>query len=123
MKRSWALLLGAIVTEVTGTLSLRASQDHRLWLIAVVVGYTVSFYLLSQVLRAGMPVGVAYGIWGALGTAVTAVAGSVLFDDPFTVAVVIGIGLILGGVLLVKLGSPAADRTDECAGWRWPGRS
>ncbi len=112
MKRSWALLLGAIVTEVTGTLSLRASQDHRLWLIAVVVGYTVSFYLLSQVLRAGMPVGVAYGIWGALGTAVTAVAGSVLFDDPFTVAVVIGIGLIIGGVLLVQLGSPAADRND-----------
>lgn len=113
MNKSWALLLGAIATEVTGTLSLRASQDHRLWLVAVVIGYTVSFYLLSGVLRAGMPVGVAYGIWGALGTAVTAVAGSALFGDPFTVAVVLGIGLIIGGVLLVQLGSHSAERNQS----------
>lgn len=107
MMRSWLLLLGAILTEVTGTLSLRASQDHRLWLALVVVGYIASFLLLSLVLRAGMPVGVAYGIWGALGTAVTAAAGAVLFGDPFTRPVVIGIALIIGGVLLVQLGSAA----------------
>ena len=80
--RRWALLLGAIGTEVTGTLSLRAFQDHRGWLVLVLVGYVASFVLLTMVLRAGMPVGVAYGIWGALGTAVTAVLASVIFGDP-----------------------------------------
>ncbi len=103
--RRWALLLGAISTEVTGTLSLRASQDYAAWLLVVVAGYVASFYYLARVLRAGMPVGVAYGIWGALGTAVTAVMGAVIFGDPFTKPVVIGIGLIIGGVLMVELGS------------------
>ena len=52
-----------------------------------------------------MPVGVAYGIWGALGTAATAELAAVLFGDPFTWPIVAGIGLIIGGVLLVELGS------------------
>jgi small multidrug resistance pump len=108
--RKWALLSGAILTEVTGTLSLRAFQDHRLWLILVVAGYVASFFLLTRVLRAGVPVGVAYGIWGASGTAIIAVLASVIFDDPFTVPIMVGIGLIIAGVLLVELGSrPAAE--------------
>jgi small multidrug resistance pump len=103
--RKWALLSGAIATEVTGTMSLRALQDNRLWLIAVVVGYTASLFLLTNVWQAGVPVGVAYGIWGAVGTAVTAVLGMVIFDEPLTVAIVIGIGLIIAGVLAVEFGS------------------
>ncbi len=103
--REWALLLGAIVTEVTGTLSLRASHDQKLWMIVVVVGYFLSFFFLTMVLRAGMPVGVAYGIWGALGTAATASIAAVLFGDPFTTPIMVGIGLIIAGVLLVEFGS------------------
>ena len=108
--RKWALLSGAILTEVTGTLSLRAFQDQRLWLIPVVAGYVASFLLLTRVLRAGVPVGVAYGIWGASGTAITAVLASMIFADPFTVPIMVGIGLIIAGVLLVEFGSrPAVD--------------
>ena len=78
------LLAGAIVIEVVATLSLRASQDHSAWLVLVAVGYVGAFVLLTMVLRTGMPVGVAYGIWGALGTAGTAVLAALLFGDPFT---------------------------------------
>jgi small multidrug resistance pump len=102
--RKWALLAGAIATEVMATMALRALQDNRLWLI-VVVGYTTSLYLVTKVWQAGMPVGVAYGIWGAVGTAVTAVLGMIIFDEPLTLAIVIGIGLIIAGVLAVELGS------------------
>ena len=56
--RKWALLIAAVVTEVTATLSLRASQDHAAWLALVVSGYLAAFVLLTLVLRAGMPVGV-----------------------------------------------------------------
>jgi small multidrug resistance pump len=108
--RKWALLSGAILTEVTGTLALRAFQDQRLWLTLVVAGYVASFFLLTRVLRAGVPVGVAYGIWGASGTAITAVSASVIFGDPFTVPIMVGIGLIIAGVLLVEFGSrPAVE--------------
>jgi small multidrug resistance pump len=109
--RIWALLFAAISVEVAATLSLRASQDHSAWLIVVVAGYVGSFLLLTMVLRAGMPVGVAYGIWGAMGTAATAVLASAIFGDPFTWPIAAGIGLIIAGVLLVEFGSrqTAAD--------------
>ncbi|MED5814846.1 multidrug efflux SMR transporter [Mycolicibacterium sp. 050232] len=103
--RTWTLLIAAVATEVSATLSLRASQDHSAWLVLVVTGYLAAFVLLTLVLRAGMPVGVAYGIWGALGTAATAVLAAMLFRDPFTWPIVVGIGLIISGVLLVELGS------------------
>ena len=109
--RIWALLFAAISVEVAATLSLRASQDHSAWLIVVVAGYVGSFLLLTMVLRAGMPVGVAYGIWGAMGTAATAVLAAAIFGDPFTWPIAAGIGLIIAGVLLVEFGSrqTAAD--------------
>lgn len=111
--QKWALLAGAIFTEVAATLSLRASVDHSAWLVVVVSGYIASFILLTMVLRAGVPVGVAYGIWGALGTAVTAVLAAVLFGDPFTWPIVAGIGLIIAGVLLVEFGSHRAEAAES----------
>ena len=110
--RIWALLFAAISFEVAATLSLRASQNHSAWLIVVVAGYVGSFALLTMVLRAGMPVGVAYGIWGASGTAATAVLPAAIFGDPFGWPIVAGIGLIIAGVLLVEFGSRPA-RADE----------
>lgn len=105
------LLIAAIAVEVAATLSLRASQDQSAWLLVVAVGYVGSFILLTMVLRIGMPVGVAYGIWGACGTAATAVLAAAIYGDPFTWPVVLGIGLIIAGVLLVELGSQrAADK-------------
>ncbi|KUI03570.1 cation transporter [Mycolicibacterium acapulense] len=106
--QKWALLAGAIIVEVAATLSLRASQDHSAWLLVVVGGYLAAFAFLTLVLRAGVPVGVAYGIWGAVGTAGTAVLAAVLFGDPFTWPIVAGIGLIIAGVLLIEFGSHGA---------------
>jgi small multidrug resistance pump len=106
--RKWTLLIAAIAIEVAATLSLRASQDHSAWLVLVVGGYFGALVLLTMVLRAGMPVGVAYGVWGAMGTAGTAVLAAVIFDDRFTWPIVFGIGLIIAGVLLVEFGSQQA---------------
>ena len=107
--RRWALLAAAISSEVTATLALRASQDRGAWLVLVVAGYLASFVFLTLVLRAGIPVGVAYGIWGAAGTAATAVLAAAVFADPLTWPIVVGIGLIIVGVLFVELGSHAEE--------------
>jgi small multidrug resistance pump len=101
----WVLLGGAIVTEVTGTLALRAALDDP-WLYAVTaVCEVTSFFLLVKVLQAGMPLGVAYGVWSALGVAATAVLSWLLFDEAFTGPMVVGLMLIVGGVVLVENGS------------------
>lgn len=111
--RKWALLAAAIVTEVAATLSLRASQDHSAWLIVVVAGYVGAFVLLTLVLRAGIPIGVTYGIWGAMGTAGTAVLAALIFRDPFTWPIAAGIALIIAGVLLVEFGSQHATADES----------
>ncbi|KQS66696.1 multidrug efflux SMR transporter [Modestobacter sp. Leaf380] len=102
----YLFLVLAIVAEVSATLSLRmASRGSRRWYVPVVVGYVVAFGLLALVLREGIGLGVAYGIWAASGVALTAVAGRVLFAEPLTRTMVAGIAVIVSGVLLIELGS------------------
>ncbi|GAA3388774.1 DMT family transporter [Cryptosporangium minutisporangium] len=104
----WLLLVGAIASEVVATLSLKGALDHPALYVLVVVGYTASFILITGVLRQGMGIGVAYGIWAALGVASTAVLSALIYDEPFTLVMAGGLLLIIGGVLLVELGSQAA---------------
>jgi small multidrug resistance pump len=103
----WLLLAAAIVSEVLGTLSLRASDGFTRVIpsTVTVIGYVAAFALLSQVLKEGVPVGVAYGIWAGSGVALVALFGKLLFGDPLTYVMGIGMGLIIGGVLMVELGA------------------
>ena len=102
---AWPALGGAIVSEVSATLALRQALNHPGFYIVVGIGYALAFILLSLTLKAGMPLGVAYGIWSAGGVAVTAIASRLLFGEPLTRTMVAGIALIMAGMLLVELGS------------------
>lgn len=111
----WLVLAGAILLEVTATMSLKGAMELP-WLYAVVVaGYVGSFTCLGIVLRMGMELGVAYGIWGACGVALTAVLSMLIFREPLTPVMGIGIVLIILGVLCIELGSQAARRKAEAA--------
>ena len=104
----WVLLAAAIALEVTGTLSLRASDGlSNLWpSVVTAVTYIGSFTMLAQVLKAGMPVGVAYGVWAGAGVALVAILGRMIFGDPLTWLMAAGFALIIAGVLLVEMGRP-----------------
>jgi small multidrug resistance pump len=102
----WAFLAAAILLEVGGTLCLRmASAGPRGWLVGTVAGYLGSFAALTLTLAGGMPLGVAYGIWAATGVALVAIAGRLLFAEPFTWLMALGVVAIIGGVLLVETGA------------------
>lgn len=102
---SWLLLSGAVVSEVASTLSLRvAAGGRRAWYALVVVGYVIAFGLLSGALQAGMPLGVAYGVWAAAGIVLTALLSRLLFREALTPLMMAGMGLIMVGVLLIELG-------------------
>lgn len=107
--------MAAILVEVAATLALKGALQHPALYAVVVVGYIGAFVCLSLVLRAGMGLGVAYGIWGACGVVLTAVFSMILFDEPLTLIMGAGIVLVIGGVLCVELGSQAARRTHETA--------
>lgn len=106
----WLYLLAAILLEVAATLALRAAVDRPGWYALVVAGYLGAFTALTFVLRSAMNVGVAYGIWAACGVALTAILATVIFGDPLTITMGIGIALVIGGVLGVELGSKAAHQ-------------
>lgn len=109
----WLLLAGAILSEVTASLSLKGALDHPGFYALVAIGYVTSFALLALVLRQGMPLGAAYGIWGAMGVAVTAVMSALIFGESLTWVMGAGIALIIGGVLAVELGSHTDHKNTE----------
>jgi small multidrug resistance pump len=103
----WVLLLGAILSEVTATISLRLSEGFSKVVpsTVVVAGYLLSFALLAQVLKRGLPVGVAYAIWSALGVALVAVIGAAFLGESLTWLQVAGLVLVILGVIAVQSGT------------------
>ena len=101
---AWLLLVIAIVAEVIGTSALKASEGFTRLAPSglVVVGYALSFYCLSLVLRS-IPVGVAYAIWSGLGIVLITLVAWVVYDQTIDLAAALGMGLIIAGVLVLKL--------------------
>lgn len=109
----WLLLAGAVVCEVAATLSLKGALDRPALYLVVVAGYVASFAFLAAVLRAGMALGVAYGMWGATGVAATALLSWVLFAEPLTGLMTTGLALVIVGVVCVEIGSQRAHAARE----------
>jgi small multidrug resistance pump len=73
----------------------------------VLLGYGLSFYLLSLSLKV-MPIGIAYALWSGIGIVLTVIAGMILWREPLDWARVTGILLIIGGILIINVFSKAA---------------
>jgi small multidrug resistance pump len=98
-------LAGAIITEIAGTLCLKASDGFsKLWpSLFVVVTYVVSFYLLAVALKLGLNIGVSYAIWSAVGTTAVAGLGVVFYKETLSPIAIGGIALIILGVIVLQL--------------------
>jgi small multidrug resistance pump len=105
----WTWLAAAIIAEVTGTIALRLSEGFSRLVpsIVVILGYGVAFVALSQALVRGMPVGVAYGVWSALGVTLVALIGALFLGESLSWVQIGGIALVIAGVLALELGRPA----------------
>ncbi|MGI8390759.1 MULTISPECIES: DMT family transporter [Brucella] len=106
----YAILAIAIVSEVIGTLSLKASEGFtRLGpSLIVVVAYGLAFYFLSMTLKS-IPVGVAYAVWSGIGVTLVALIGWLVFGQKLDLAAVLGMGLIIAGVIVLNLFSNTAQ--------------
>ncbi|WP_427912250.1 DMT family transporter [Ramlibacter sp. MMS24-I3-19] len=104
MDTPYLALLGAILVEVVATNALKASDGFtRLAPSAVtVVGYAISFYLLSVALKT-IPVGVAYAIWSGIGIVLVTIVAWVVFGQRLDTGAVAGIALILAGVVVIRV--------------------
>ncbi|WP_334064567.1 DMT family transporter [Alteromonas genovensis] len=98
----YLLLALAIVTEVTATMLLKASDGWEKWALgyAAIAFYAVSGGLFAVVLK-HMGIGVAYAIWSGLGIALITAASVVFYKQTFDMFAVIGIILIVSGTVLI----------------------
>lgn len=101
---AYVQLGSAILLEVAATACLKQSNGMSRIVpsVAALVGYGVSFYLLSQVLRI-VPMGISYGIWSGIGIVLVSVIGFALFGQTLDMAACLGLGLIVAGGLVIHV--------------------
>lgn len=98
-------LLLAIVFEVAGTTSMKLSDGFNKLTpsVMIFVFYVTSFVFLTLALRR-LEVSVAYAVWSGLGTLLIAIIGVQYFHEPMTAIKAISLGLIITGVVGLRLG-------------------
>jgi small multidrug resistance pump len=94
----------AIIAEVAATSALKASEEFTRLIpsIIVVVGYGVTFYFMTLVLRV-IPIGITYAIWSGLGIVLVAVVGFFLYNQGPDIPAMLGMGLIISGVVVIHV--------------------
>ena len=106
---NWVYLGLAIVSEVIATASLKSTEGFTRLVpsIVVLVGYSAAFYFLSLTLDT-IPIGVAYAVWSGVGVATITLVSVVVYDQKIDAAGLLGIGLIVAGVVVLRLFSEAS---------------
>lgn len=100
----YVYLLIAILSEVIATAFLKSSEGFSKFypVIIVIVGYTISFLLLSLVLRT-IPMGIAYSCWAGLGIIFITCVGYFFYNQKINIYSCIGIILIIIGIILINI--------------------
>lgn len=101
---AWLYLFVAGLLETGWAVGLKYTDGFtRLWpSVATVLMMIASFWLLALALRS-LPLGTAYAVWTGIGATGTVILGILLFKEPTDVLRLVCIGLILAGVLGLKL--------------------
>jgi small multidrug resistance pump len=99
---TYAYLALAIIAEVIATSALKASEEFTNPLVSliVVVGYGISFYFMTLVLRI-FPIGITYAIWSGLGIVLVAIIGALFYKQSPDIPAMLGMGLIISGVIVI----------------------
>jgi quaternary ammonium compound-resistance protein SugE len=105
---TWGILFLAGLFEIGWAVGLKYTEGFtRLWpTLGTAVAMIISMGLLGIAMRT-LPVGTAYSVWVGVGAIGTVILGIVLLDEPATPARLISVGLIMAGVIGLKLATPA----------------
>lgn len=101
---AWLILFVAGLFEMGWAIGLKYTEGFtRLWpTLFTGVSLVISMGLLGVAVRS-LPIGTAYAVWTGIGAAGTVILGVVLFKEPATVARLACVGLILAGIVGLKL--------------------
>ena len=104
---AWVTLFIAGILEIGWAVGLKYTHGFtRPWpTVATVIALIASLGLLGIAVRT-LPIGTAYAVWTGIGAAGTALLGLWLFQEPATALRLFCIGLILAGVIGLKVATP-----------------
>ncbi len=114
---AWAMLLLASVFEIGYALSVGGSQAFTVlsWSFSAAVFFLLTLYALSVALKA-IDVGIGYAVWAGIGSVGAAAFGSILLDQPLTLAQAFWLAVIIGGVVWLKLADSAKLQAHKSGG-------
>lgn len=101
---AWLLLIIAGLLEVGWAIGLKYTEGFtRMWPSVLTIGAMVLSVVLLGVAMKSLPVGTAYAVWVGIGAIGTAILGMVLFTEPATAGRLASLGLIIAGIVGLKL--------------------
>ncbi len=102
----YVMLAAAVICEVFGTSMMKLSSgfERKGPILGIVAGYALAFVLLGLAVKE-LPLGLAYGIWGGTGAALTAVVGAVFWKEGMGAKKTIGILLVVIGIAAMEVGA------------------
>ena len=103
---AWTYLIVAGVLEIAWAVGLKYSRGFTrpLESAITIVLMLASFWFLSLALKT-LPMGTSYAVWTGIGAVGTTILGIILFAEPMTAWRIASIGLIVAGIIGLKIGA------------------
>lgn len=105
---AWILLLVAGLLEVAWAIGLKYTEGFtRPWPSVLTLAAMAGSVVLLAMAMKSLPVGTSYAVWVGVGAVGTAILGIVLFGEPANAGRLASLGLIVAGIVGLKLATPA----------------
>lgn len=103
---AWFLLVVAGLLEVGWAIGLKYTEGFtRPWPSVFTLAAMVLSVVLLGIAMKTLPVGTSYAVWVGVGAVGTAILGMVLFGEPASAGRLVSLGLIVAGIVGLKLAS------------------
>jgi len=104
---AWAILIVAGLFEIAWAIGLKYTEGFtRLWPSVLTGTSMVASVVLLGVAMKSLPVGTSYAVWVGVGAVGTATLGIVLFGESASAGRLVSLGLIVAGIVGLKLATP-----------------
>ncbi len=105
---AWVVLVIAGLFEIGWAIGLKYTEGFtRFWpTVGTVMAMVISLGLLGVAMKS-LPVGTSYAVWVGVGAVGTAILGIVLLGESASAGRLVSLGLILAGIVGLKLATPA----------------
>ncbi|UYL08175.1 multidrug efflux SMR transporter [Bdellovibrio sp. SKB1291214] len=106
----YAYLAAAIIFEILGTIGMKYAEGFTRLIpsVLMVLCFAISFFCITFALKT-LPVSLVYAIWAGVGTAIMAVVGLVIFNEPLPMQKVFATSLIILGVVMLNFSGQSSS--------------